>query len=116
MDVDHINISYPTVFELMRDLRAAGEQHAAHQSKPLRRETLLAAAAIYSSEYASEHTQPPGEGRVERPIQATFNVLFAIGWKPGPDMKRARDDRQKPPPDGTPPSETPPLVFQTLNL
>lgn len=104
----------------MRDLRAAGEQHAAQQVKPIRRETLLAAAAIYSSEYTSKQVGPPEEGRVERPIEATFNVLFAIGWKPGPGTKKAREDSsgsgQKPPSEGAPPSDSPPLVFQTLNL
>ncbi len=48
MDIDEICIDYPSMFELLTDLQAMGESNAlATEIKPLKRDTLLAASAIY---------------------------------------------------------------------
>jgi len=48
IDVDEIKISYPSMIELMEDLRAMGEGNAVwHRPPALPRDQLIAASAIY---------------------------------------------------------------------
>jgi len=48
IDTDHMQISYPSMFELMLDLKGMGESSCAWARKSqLHRETMVAAAAIY---------------------------------------------------------------------
>ena len=124
LDVERIVVHYPSLFELAMDLRGAGEQVCSPRATPLRRDTLLAAAGIYASAFGNngkgeEGTQGPtvgeqehGEGGVrECPagVQASFNILFGIAWKPDPHATKAptpsRDQLPKDPP---------PFVFQNL--
>ncbi|KAI8640300.1 S-adenosyl-L-methionine-dependent methyltransferase, partial [Parasitella parasitica] len=73
VDVDEVQVNYPSAFELMQDLRAMGESNAVLTRRPfLKRDTLLAAASIYKE----LHGNPDGS------IPATFSVIYLIGWKP----------------------------------
>ncbi|CAG8447483.1 5182_t:CDS:10 [Dentiscutata heterogama] len=73
IDVDDIIVNYPSMFELIVDLKAMGESNAVLARRPfLKRDTLLAAAAIYKE----LHGKPDGT------IPATFQIVYLIGWKP----------------------------------
>ncbi|KAJ3287452.1 NADH dehydrogenase [ubiquinone] 1 alpha subcomplex assembly factor 5 [Borealophlyctis nickersoniae] len=79
VDVDEIIVNYPTIFELMEDLKAMGENNAIATRKPyLKRDTLAAAAAIYKEVYGNE----------DGSIPATFQVIYMIGWKPDPSQPK----------------------------
>ncbi|KAL9559423.1 hypothetical protein MBANPS3_000438 [Mucor bainieri] len=73
VDVDEIQVNYPSAFELMQDLRAMGESNSVLSRRPfLKRDTLMAAASIYQE----LHGNPDGT------IPATFSIIYLIGWKP----------------------------------
>ncbi|KAK9899973.1 S-adenosyl-L-methionine-dependent methyltransferase [Cystobasidium minutum MCA 4210] len=73
VDVDEITINYPSIFELIDDLRFMGESNAVGMRRThLKRDTLLAADAIYRALHGNE----------DGTIPATFQIIFAIGWKP----------------------------------
>lgn len=73
IDTDEIKVCYPTIFELMDDLKGMAENNALIQRKShLHRESLLAAAAIYQTLY----------GNSDGNIAATFQIFYLIGWKP----------------------------------
>jgi len=73
IDFDEIVIDYPSIFELMEDLKAMGENNATWTRKSiLHRDTLFAAASIYKEIYGNE----------DGSIPATFQILYMIGWKP----------------------------------
>lgn len=78
IDTDEIVIEYPSMYELMWDLKGMAESNAAY-SRPLHlgRDTMAAAAAIYDEMY-----------RKERGISATFQIIFFVGWKPGPNQPK----------------------------
>ncbi|WWC91839.1 uncharacterized protein L201_006786 [Kwoniella dendrophila CBS 6074] len=80
IDVEDMIINYPSIWELMSDLRDMGESNAilgrrAHVS----RDVLLSADAIYKELYGNEDGSVP----------ATFQIIFLIGWKPGPNQPQA---------------------------
>lgn len=76
VDTDEIVVGYPSMFELMWDLKGMGENNAAYNRKlNLRRDTALAAAAIYKQLYGKEQ-----EGKYSVP--ATFQIIYMLGWKP----------------------------------
>ncbi|WWC64725.1 uncharacterized protein I303_107336 [Kwoniella dejecticola CBS 10117] len=80
IDVEDMTINYPSIWELVSDLRDMGESNAilgrrAHVS----RDVLLAADAIYKELYGNEDGSVP----------ATFQIIFLIGWKPGPNQPKA---------------------------
>ncbi|WWC72132.1 uncharacterized protein I206_106092 [Kwoniella pini CBS 10737] len=80
IDVEDMLINYPSIWELMADLRDMGESNAilgrrAHIS----RDVLMAADAIYKELYGNEDGSVP----------ATFQIIFLIGWKPGPNQPKA---------------------------
>lgn len=72
IDTDELIVGYPTMFELLWDLKGMGESNAAF-NRPLRlnRDVLMAAAAIYKDLYGSE-----------KGISATFQIIYLVGWKP----------------------------------
>ena len=80
---------YPSMFELLHDLRGMGETNCAW-TRPLllKRSVMHAAASIYHEMYGVElgvelHGGTGGrEGAGERVIPATFQLLYFIGWKP----------------------------------
>ncbi len=73
-DADQFTVTYPTPFDLMRDVRAMGGANmlVARSRKPLRRETLFRAAELYTERF------PAPDGRVA----ATFEIIHLSGWAP----------------------------------
>jgi SAM-dependent methyltransferase len=80
-DSDIVRVRYGDPFGLMRDLRAMGLTNslAERRKAPLRRATLMRAAAIY----AERHADPDGR------LPATFELVWLSGWAP-------HDSQQKP--------------------
>ncbi|KAK8853318.1 hypothetical protein IAR55_004022 [Kwoniella newhampshirensis] len=75
VDVEDIVIKYPSIWELMADLRDMGETNAIlGRRAAVSRDVLLAAEAIYKDEDGS--------------VPATFSIIFMIGWKPGPNQPK----------------------------
>lgn len=72
IDTDEIVVGYPTMFELLWDLKGMGENNAAF-NRPLHlsRDVLLAAASIYQDLYSNE-----------KGVSATFQIIYLVGWKP----------------------------------
>lgn len=81
IDADVITVRYGDPVSLMRDLRAMGLTNALHDRRrtPLRRATLMRAAAIYAERFSDP------DGR----LRATFEILWLSGWAP-------HDSQQKP--------------------
>jgi SAM-dependent methyltransferase len=73
-DSERLTVTYADPLALMRELKAMGAANplAARSKKPLRRDTLARAAAIYS-----ELSGTPG-GRVS----ATFDIIYLCAWAP----------------------------------
>uniref|UniRef100_A0A915EZM8 Arginine-hydroxylase NDUFAF5, mitochondrial n=1 Tax=Echinococcus canadensis TaxID=519352 RepID=A0A915EZM8_9CEST len=84
LDVDDVEVLYPSMFELIDDLRGMGESNAAI-SRPLRlnRDVLFAASSIYDDRFGTQR----GDGE-ERCVPATFRFLFFIAWKPDPSQAK----------------------------
>jgi NADH dehydrogenase [ubiquinone] 1 alpha subcomplex assembly factor 5 len=59
---------------LMRDLRGIGETNAlaARRHRPMRRDTLAQAAAVYAERFGLADDRSP----------APFEILFLTGWSP----------------------------------
>jgi hypothetical protein len=74
VDLDRATVRYADLLALMKDLRAFGAANAltARSRKPLRREILARAAAIYAERFADP------DGR----LRATFDTLWLSGWAP----------------------------------
>jgi SAM-dependent methyltransferase len=73
-DVDAFTVRYAHALDLMRDLRAMGATNAltAGARRPLRRDVLFRACALYQENFAD------GDGK----IRATFEIIWASGWAP----------------------------------
>lgn len=72
IDTDEIVVGYPSMFELMHDLKGMGENNAAiNRPLNINRDTLMAAAAIYNEMYGKDDKVP-----------ATFQIIYFVGWKP----------------------------------
>ncbi len=74
IDADKRIVRYDTALHLMRDLRAMGATNVLveRDRRPLRRQVLIRAAAIYAERFADP------DGR----IRATFEVISLSGWAP----------------------------------
>jgi SAM-dependent methyltransferase len=74
VDLDRVVVRYPDLFSLLADLRAMGATSAlsARSRKPLRREVLARAAAVYAERFADT------DGR----LRATFDFVWLSGWAP----------------------------------
>ncbi len=74
IDQERITVRYAGALELMRDLRAMGAANPLIERtrRPLRRDVLFRAAAIYGDRFADP------DGRV----RATFDVISLSGWAP----------------------------------
>ncbi len=74
VDLERVVVRYPDMFALLADLRAMGAASAlyARSRKPLRREVLLRAGAVYAGRFADP------DGR----LRATFDFVWLSGWKP----------------------------------
>ncbi|KAH3711972.1 hypothetical protein DPMN_071648 [Dreissena polymorpha] len=78
MDVDEMKITYPSIYELMYDLKGMAENNCTWSRKPaLRRDTIMAADAIYRDMYGQKEGLP-----------ATFQAIYFIGWKPHPSQPK----------------------------
>lgn len=77
IDTDEMTIGFPSMFELMHDLKAMGENNAAF-NRPLTisRDVLLAASAIYDEMYPKVNPETNEKG-----VHATFQVIYFIAWK-----------------------------------
>ncbi|XP_050217025.1 putative methyltransferase At1g22800, mitochondrial [Mercurialis annua] len=81
VDVDEYVVRYKSALELIEHLRAMGETNALLQRNTiLKRETALAAAAIYDSMFAAEDGSVP----------ATFQVIYMTGWREHPSQQKAK--------------------------
>jgi NADH dehydrogenase [ubiquinone] 1 alpha subcomplex assembly factor 5 len=79
LDTDEIQVNYPSMYEVMQDLKGMGESNCSwNRSHFIRRSTLTAAAAIYHDMYGSDDAKG---------VSATFQVLYFIGWKPHPSQR-----------------------------
>ena len=74
VDADTVVVRYPDLFALMRDLRAFGATNVLtlRSRKPLRRDVLAHAAAVYAERFADP------DGR----LRATFETVWLTGWAP----------------------------------
>ena len=73
VDVDDIVVEYPSMFELMHDLRGMGESNALWDRKAFTsKDTFLAASAIYKDMYGVAD---------KNAVPATFQIIYMIGWK-----------------------------------
>lgn len=81
IDTDEIIVGYPSIFELMWDLKGMAENNAAY-NRPLHlsRDTLMAAGSIYKDMYGKD------DG-----ITATFQIIYFVGWKPAPYQPKPLD-------------------------
>ncbi|ORX35366.1 S-adenosyl-L-methionine-dependent methyltransferase [Kockovaella imperatae] len=80
VDVEDITINYPSMWELIADLRDMGESNAILGRKAMiSRDVLIAAESIYRELYSKE----------EGSVPATFQAVFMIGWRPGPNQPQA---------------------------
>ncbi|KAH9965975.1 S-adenosyl-L-methionine-dependent methyltransferase [Russula dissimulans] len=79
VDVDEVSVGYPSMWELLEDLRDMGENNAIIGRRHLlHRDTLAAASAIYKELHGQE----------DGTIPATFQVIYLIGWKPAPQQPK----------------------------
>jgi SAM-dependent methyltransferase len=80
-DVDRITVTYSDPLRLLSDLRAMGESGGlvAHGG-PLRRDVLARALELYRLEHGDTHGRVP----------ATFEIIFAAGWRPDASQPRPR--------------------------
>lgn len=84
IDTDEIIVSYPSMFELMCDLKGMAENNAAvNRTIHLNRETQFAAAAIYEELYGKYDPEKDSTS-----IPATFQVINMLGWKPHPKQPK----------------------------
>jgi len=84
LDTDELIIRYPSMFELMWDLKGMGENNVVLQ-RPLRlnKDTMFSAAALYDNLYGNH-----GNDKNKNGIPATFQILYMIGWKPDPSQPK----------------------------
>ncbi|KAG1892130.1 S-adenosyl-L-methionine-dependent methyltransferase [Suillus subluteus] len=77
VDIDEVRVGYPSMWELLEDLRDMGENNAVVGRRHfLHRDTLAAASAIYKELHGNEDGSVP----------ATFQIIYMIGWKPSPNQ------------------------------
>ncbi|KAH0953154.1 hypothetical protein HN011_006825 [Eciton burchellii] len=83
IDTDEIVIGYPSMFELMWDLKGMAENNASrNRNLHLARDTLVAAAAIYKELYGKIRDDNTAY------IPATFQIIYMLGWKPDPSQPK----------------------------
>lgn len=90
IDIDTVKISYPNAFVLMEHLQRMGEGNASLRRRDhTGKDIFLAASCIYDEMFPVET-----EGDSSRDIEASAQVIFAIGWTP-------HESQQKPEPRGS---------------
>ncbi|KAJ3997782.1 S-adenosyl-L-methionine-dependent methyltransferase [Lentinula boryana] len=97
VDIDEVKVAYPSMWELMDDLRDMGESNAVLGRRHIiHRDTLAAASAIYKGQptfiphptFADIAYLVELHGNEDGTIPATFQVIFMIGWKPAPTQPK----------------------------
>jgi len=79
VDTDEVRVGYPSMWELIEDLKDMGEGNAIMGRRHfLHRDTLAAASAIYQELH----------GNKDGSIPATFQVIYMVGWKPSPTQPK----------------------------
>jgi NADH dehydrogenase [ubiquinone] 1 alpha subcomplex assembly factor 5 len=87
IDVDTIHVTYPDAFVLMEHLQRMGENNASIKRRERTgRDTFLAAACLYDEMYGTQSEVSPDE----KEIEASAQVLFAIGWTPDASQPQAK--------------------------
>lgn len=82
VDIDEVRVGYPSMWELLEDLRDMGESNAVVGRRHfLHRDTLAAASAIYKELHRNEDGSVP----------ATFQIIYMIGWKPSANQPKPLD-------------------------
>ncbi|TIC24469.1 hypothetical protein E3Q11_03652 [Wallemia mellicola] len=77
IDIDDLVINYPSMFELIEDLKFMGESNSINGRRAhISRDTLIAASEIYKSLHGNE----------DGTIPATFQIINVIGWKRSDDQ------------------------------
>jgi len=73
-DTDHVDVTYATMFDLIRDIRNMGASNILTERlrRPLKRTVMMRAAELYSQ----HHSNPDGR------IRATFDIIHLTGWAP----------------------------------
>ncbi|KAG8984053.1 hypothetical protein FRB90_005604, partial [Tulasnella sp. 427] len=93
VDTDEVKVAYPSMWELLEDLRDMGESNAVVERRHfLKRDTLLAASSIYKGTVRNRKTKAMEgahdiistalHGNEDGSIPATFEIVYMIGWKP----------------------------------
>ena len=74
VDLDRATVRYANLLALLADLRAFGAANSlnARSRRPLRREVLARAAAVYAERFSDP------DGR----LRATFDIVWLSGWSP----------------------------------
>uniref|UniRef100_H2ZL66 Uncharacterized protein n=1 Tax=Ciona savignyi TaxID=51511 RepID=H2ZL66_CIOSA len=80
LDFDQLVVNYPSMFEVMYDLKGMAENNCGVNIKPLNRDTILAASGIYEAMYGNSD---------DKTVPCTYQMLFMIGWK-------SHESQQKP--------------------
>ena len=79
IDVDTLKVAYPNSMVLMEHLQRMGEGNACiNRRQRTSLDTFLASACIYDTQFGLE----TDEGIEEDTIEASVQVIFAIGWSP----------------------------------
>uniref|UniRef100_A0A8D9B328 NADH dehydrogenase [ubiquinone] 1 alpha subcomplex assembly factor 5 n=1 Tax=Cacopsylla melanoneura TaxID=428564 RepID=A0A8D9B328_9HEMI len=86
IDVDEIVINYPSLFELMWDLKGMGENNASvNRTLRFPLDLQYASAAVYEKFYGQEAPEKNGGGMC---IPATFQIIYLVAWKPDPSQPK----------------------------
>lgn len=74
VDTDPVTVTYGDALSAMREIKQMGLSNALSQrsSRPIKRQTLAHACAVYENEFARD------DGR----IPATFEIFYLTGWSP----------------------------------
>lgn len=78
IDTDELTVGYPSMIELMYDLKGMGENNSTY-NRPLHlnRDVIMAATAIYDEMY-----------KCEQGVLSTYQLIYLIGWKPAPGQPK----------------------------
>ena len=88
IDVDTVRISYPTAPVLMEHLQRMGEGNASLRRRNYtKKDVFLAASCIYDEMFSVESE---GLGDQETDIEASVQVIFAIGWSPHASQQKPK--------------------------
>jgi NADH dehydrogenase [ubiquinone] 1 alpha subcomplex assembly factor 5 len=85
IDIDTVRISYPNATILMEHLQRMGEGNASLRRREYTgKDIFLAAACIYDEMFPME----PDSVDEEKDVEATAQVIYAIGWSPHATQQR----------------------------